>query len=142
MGAVSALSLIFSLYSFKYGRNSRYPYYFWSVNPGSGSNPSFTNSDLNVYYGNYPPSSNPCAYPSIYKCVIGFTVGQLSGIGNNTKLRTFFGFTIPQEPQTVPYSRDTEQNDRLIIKLNFSLFKSFLVVFNPFQIFSKRSIFF
>ena len=103
-GSAAALCAVAGLSSFNSSRPST-TFYYWSVVTGSGAKSTFLNSDLSTYFSTTKPSSNPCI-PGPFKCIIGFTIAQVTHAGAVTILKTNSALT-PQAPKTEPYSRQT-----------------------------------
>jgi hypothetical protein len=82
------------------------PYYYFTVNGGSGNKIKFFNASV-TYYGKFVPISNPCVPAHLtpsYLCLIGFTSTQVTST-NHSKLFTIGLGGQPQPPWTVPYYR-------------------------------------
>ena len=104
-GSAAALCAVAGLSSFNSSRPST-TFYYWRVIAGSGSKASFINSDLSTFYSTTKPTSNPCASSGTKKCVVGFTVAQITHVSGITILKTNSGLT-PQANKSLPYSRLT-----------------------------------
>lgn len=47
---------------------------------------------IGTYYGTVNPGTSACAGTSTYRCVVGFSLGQVERVNGVTVLNTWWGF--------------------------------------------------